>query len=247
MAFTKNFMLTPNAPFDLNLSAAIFSPGDKQVRAFNGGFYSQVLPLNGKLALATLASVGSVAEPKMQVCLKANQQLTKQDTQQASALLTSIFNLNFPLTDFYKEIQTDYVMASISQKLQGYRTPATSTAFEALVNSIVEQQIAIKVAWQIENRLAKRFGEKLSLAGDDFFLFPTPKQLALASLDDIRQCGLSQRKAQYIKEAAEAIVSGKLDLDFLKVNRSPQEIIAALDALLGIGVWTAELTLLKGM
>jgi DNA-3-methyladenine glycosylase II len=246
MVFTQNFTLTPIAPYDFGLSAELFAAGDRQVRAFADGIFYQVLMVNGKLVLASLTSAGTIANPKINATLKANSNITKQDITQATVQLSNIFHLNFSLTEFYQEIQNDTVMANITQRLEGYKTPAMSTAFEALVNSIVEQQIAIKVAFQIENRLAKRFGEKLTLDKEDFFLFPTPKHLSAANIDDIRQCGLSARKAEYIKESAQTIVDGKLDFDQLNLQ-SAQEIIKKLDALRGIGVWTAELTMLKGM
>ena len=71
--------------------------------------------------------------------------------------------------------------------------------------------------------------------------------MAKAGADEIRHVGLSQRKADYIYGAAQLIVEGKLDLEHLKNHKSPEQIIAELDEIKGIGVWTAELTMLRGM
>ena len=111
----------------------------------------------------------------------------------------------------------------------------------------MEQQISIKVARTIEERLAKKFGDSLDVDGDAYFAFPTPPSLANADADEIRRCGLSQRKAEYIKGAAQLIAEGKLDLEHMKNHNSPEQIIAELDDIRGIGVWTAELTMLRGM
>ncbi len=63
----------------------------------------------------------------------------------------------------------------------------------------------------------------------------------------MQSCGLSQRKAEYIWGAAKLIADGKLDLERLKNQEDPDKIISELDAISGIGVWTAELTMLRGM
>jgi DNA-3-methyladenine glycosylase II len=115
------------------------------------------------------------------------------------------------------------------------------------VDSIVEQQISIKIARTIEERLAQRFGDKLEIDGKCFCAFPTPQNILAASIGDIRACGLSQRKAEYIYGAAKAITDCKLDLEAMKTNPDIEAIITELDALKGIGVWTAELTIYRGM
>jgi DNA-3-methyladenine glycosylase II len=111
----------------------------------------------------------------------------------------------------------------------------------------VEQQISIKVARVIEERIAVKFGEKLEIKNDAFFAFPIPRHLAGASISDIQGVGLSKRKAEYINNAAKMIVDGKLDIELMKKETDAEQIIAELDALKGIGVWTAELTMLRGI
>ena len=74
-----------------------------------------------------------------------------------------------------------------------------------------------------------------------------PQALAKASMEEIQQVGLSIRKAEYIQEAAELVLDGKLDLEGLKSHPNAEEIISELDDIRGIGVWTVELTMLRGM
>ena len=138
-------------------------------------------------------------------------------------------------------------MSQIAKQLYGLKNPTTPTVFESLVDSIIEQQISIKVAIALEEKLIKKFGDHLEVEGEICFGFPTPQALAVASVDQIQQVGLSRRKAEYIREVAELIVAGKLDLEHLKNLEDAQEIIRELDAVRGIGVWTAELTMLRGM
>jgi DNA-3-methyladenine glycosylase II len=235
------------APFNFDLTAHIFSFGDKQIRIYTNNQFSQVLNINGKLALIKLTATGTVELPNIIVEVKSNSAITEEDVQKAEATVKFIFNLSFDLCSFYNEIKNDYTMTKIAQQLYGLKNPTTPTVFEALVDSIVEQQISIKVAHTIEERLVKKFGEALTLDSETYYKYPTPQNIACNTVEEIRSCGLTQRKAEYIQEAAELIVDGKLDLEQLKSHPSPEEIISELDAIRGIGVWTAELTMLRGM
>jgi DNA-3-methyladenine glycosylase II len=247
MTFTQTFTDQALAPFNFNLSAQIFSSGDKQIRTYANGKFYQVLRINGNLVLINLNSIGTIQQPKLNVELQSNNPLTSQDNEKAREIIKFIFNLDFDLESFYAELKNDQTMHQITQQLYGLKNPTTPTVFESLVDSIVEQQISIKVAHTIEQRLAKKFGETLTIEGSTYYAYPTPQNIVKATTEDIRQCGLSQRKAEYIQQAAQLIVDGKLDLEHLKNHKDPQQIIAELDAIRGIGVWTVELTMLRGM
>jgi DNA-3-methyladenine glycosylase II len=247
MTFTETFTIQALAPFNFDLTAQIFANGDKQIRSYANGQFSQVLKVNGKLVLIRLTSTGTVEQPKINVELKSNNPITLEDKRKAEEAVKFIFNLDFDLQSFYEDIKNDQTMQQITKQLYGLKNPTTPTVFEALADSIVEQQISIKVAQIIEVKLAKKFGETLTLNGDSYYAYPTPQSMACASIEEIRNCGLSQRKAEYIQEAAKLIAEGKLDLEHLKNNKTPEQIIAELDEIRGIGVWTAELTMLRGM
>ncbi|HQN75721.1 MAG TPA: DNA-3-methyladenine glycosylase [Methanomassiliicoccales archaeon] len=103
--------------------------------------------------------------------------------------------------------------------------------FTALVSSVVGQQISGKAAVTVWNRVVERFGEI------------TPSRLDQASLEDIQSCGMSFRKAEYVKGIAEACANGKLDLEGLK-ELPDEEVVKALVSLKGIGPWTAEMMLI---
>jgi DNA-3-methyladenine glycosylase II len=115
------------------------------------------------------------------------------------------------------------------------------------MDSIVEQQISLKVANGIENKITKKFGDALNLEGETYYAYPTPQKLASAQTEELRQCGLSLRKSEYIKEVAALITQGKLNLEKISNYESTEQIIRELDEIRGIGVWTAELTMLRGM
>ncbi len=248
MTFTETFQLKALAPFNFDLCAQIFSNGGSpEIRSYANGEFHQVLRLNGNLVLINVSSVGTIEKPKLWVALKSNNALTLQDKKAAKKMVEFVFNLNFDLKSFYQEVKKDPAMHQITQQLYGLKNPTTPTVFESLVDSIVEQQISIKVAITIEHRLTKKFGDHLVIDGKTYFEFPTSQNIAAASINEIQQVGLSLRKTEYIQNAAKLIVNGKLDLEQLKTNLNPEQIIFELDEVRGIGIWTAELTMLRGM
>ena len=247
MSYTEKLTVDALAPFSFDLSCKIFSNGDRQIRNYENGRFRQVIRVNSKLFLATVEAAGTVETPKVHVELKSGNAITVEDKKQAEAAVNALFSLDLDLNPFYETVKDDKVMAAITRKLWGLKSPLTPTVFEALVDAIVEQQISIKVAHTIEARITKKFGDVLDLDSDVYYVHPTPQRLADVSTAELRQCGLSFRKAEYIKGAATLIAEGKLDLEnFRKYERSEQ-IIKELDEIRGIGVWTAEFTLLRGM
>ena len=247
MTFTKTFTIGAFAPLNFDLTAQIFRNGDKQIRTYRDGVFSQVLKLNGQLALVKVTSIGTVEKPELAVELKATNPLTLKDKRKAQETVKFMFNVDFDLSLFYEEIEDDRVMSQIAKLLYGLKNPTTPTVFEALVDSIIEQQISIIVAIGLEEKLVKKLGERLTVDGETYFAFPTPQTLASSSVEEIQQVGLTRRKAEYIQESAQLIIAGKLDLEGLKAQESAEEIILKLDEVRGIGVWTAELAMLRGM
>jgi len=103
--------------------------------------------------------------------------------------------------------------------------------FAALVGSIVSQQISGKAADTVENRL-------IALCGGI-----TPGRIHETDVSNIQKCGMSMRKAGYIKAVGEAVNNGVVDLSSLE-SMSDNDIIGLLSSLPGIGVWTAEMLLI---
>ncbi|HWP97292.1 MAG TPA: DNA-3-methyladenine glycosylase [Syntrophomonadaceae bacterium] len=103
--------------------------------------------------------------------------------------------------------------------------------FAALVHSIVGQQISNKAVKTIWNRMLERFGEI------------TPQNIAAVPSEEVQQCGLSMRKASYVKGICDTVLKG--DLNVFELSKLPdEEIIKHLSSLHGIGVWTAEMIMI---
>lgn len=240
------FDINPVPPFSFDLSAGIFTEGDEHIHKYENGSFWQVIRPNGKPVLVSLRSTGTVDEPELSVNLTPDEALSDDDIRMAGVIVRDLFNMNLDLLPFYEAVNGDRVMTKIAQQLRGLRNPSTATVFEALVDSIVEQQISLKVAWSLEQRLIETFGDKLSLGDKIYYAFPESEKLARATIEELRSCGLSTRKSEYIRDLAKLIQKG-LDLEKFKDYQNPDMIIEELRRIRGVGVWTAELAMVRGM
>ena len=136
----------------------------------------------------------------------------------------------------YGRQETDYLkrkgkrMAELIERVGMVRRPVIPDLFEALVHSIVGQQISTKAHATVWARLQQRLG--------------TVDALSVLSLSP--ELGAFLPKIAYIRSIAEKVWSGALDFHSLS-ELSDAEIIQRLIALDGVGVWTAEMLLLHSL
>jgi DNA-3-methyladenine glycosylase II len=240
------FTIKPIPPYDFDLSARIFSSGDPQIREYQNGKFSQVLRV-GRLVRVNIESEGYMDQPLLRVELESHDDLSSSQLKSVSEMISRIFNLNLDLNPFYHKIEEDKVMGKLVYRLRGLKSPITPTIFEALIDSIIEQQISLKAAHSIEMRLIKSFGDSMKVEGETYYAYPSPKNLAHLKLQDLRDCGVSFRKAEYIRDLSFDIMNGELELETIGELDNTQEMIEDLTKIRGVGVWTAELTLLRGL
>jgi DNA-3-methyladenine glycosylase II len=234
-------------PYDFDLSCRVFSEGDPQIRTYEKKKFWQILRVNNKLTYVGITSSGTVEEPELSIEIKTEDGISGEDTELIRTIISTIFNLDFDLTAFYEGVKNDETMVTLTQHLPGLKNPTTPTVFKALVDSIIEQQISLKAAHHIERKIIKTFGSSATIGNHGYYAFPTPEQLNSAPVDQVRECGVSYRKAEYIKGISERIVEGTLDLESLRGYENTDQIIDELCTIRGIGKWTAELTAIRGL
>ena len=106
--------------------------------------------------------------------------------------------------------------------------------YAALVRSIAGQQLSVKAARSIWNKLLDRFGGRP----------PTPEQILADDPEELwAACGFSRAKVTYLRSLAAHVLDGSLELDRL-ATLPDHEVIAELTAVKGIGEWTAHMFLM---
>ncbi len=137
----------------------------------------------------------------------------------------------------YGETETEYLkrkdkrLAAVIDRIGHIDRPMDDDLYSSVVHHIIGQQISSAAQKTIWNRLREKLGSV------------TPERVHTLSREELQACGMTFRKAEYILDFTEQVVSGQFDLAAVAAM-DDAEAIAALSGLKGIGVWTAEMILL---
>ena len=118
--------------------------------------------------------------------------------------------------------------------------------WEMLITFIISQNKNIPAIRRSVEKLAEMCGMEITTgAGEKYYAFPTPDALAELREEQLKTCGLGYR-CRYVKEAAEAVADGRLDLISLKES-DEETAMLALNRLTGVGKKVASCVLLFGL
>ena len=115
-----------------------------------------------------------------------------------------------------------------------------------LVSFIISQNKNIPAIKKSIEMLSEMAGErKTDRRGETYYAFPTPERIAGLSGQELSDCRLGYR-CKYVRAAAEAVLSGSLDLGKL-TGAGEEEALAALKGIYGVGTKVANCVLLFGL
>lgn len=242
---TLTRQLHPTAPFDFDLTAGYHTYFQERSGAdrFANGVYRRLLDLDGRLALAAIRSTGHPDSPELTLELRGNA-LSPADGERAADQLARMLGIAQDLAPFYALAQSDPALPPLLRQFRGLHLPSTETLFEALIFAVLGQQISASVARMMRMRLVQSYGAQMPFDGEIYHAFPRPEAILESSPDELRSLKLTQRKAEYIH----GIAAATLKPDWPDPDELPDaEIVRRLTALRGIGHWTAQWALLRGL
>lgn len=113
-----------------------------------------------------------------------------------------------------RDISRDHIVRSAVKRFPGLRL-LRQDPFQCYISFIVSANSSIQNIKNTLQKICKKFGPKIRFDKNYFYLFPDPKKIVTAKKHELQSCGLGYR-AEAVKKAAEAVVSGEIDFDFLK-------------------------------
>lgn len=128
----------------------------------------------------------------------------------------------------------DPILGAAIDEIGWIKRPVIPDLFMALLNSIVGQQISTKALATIWERMQERLAPL------------NAKHLITIPTETLQSCGMSMRKAIYIKDIATMVEDGRLDLESL-TELSDDDVCKTLCNVKGIGTWTAEMIMTFSM
>jgi DNA-3-methyladenine glycosylase II len=239
-------VIEPVPPFRLDLTAwALRRRAHNAIDRLDSGRYRRALTVGRGAVALSVSQDGSRDEPRLSVAL-AGASGDPRVGATAGAALDHLLGLTIDISGFAAMAAGDPLLDRLAERMRGLKPPRFPTVFEALVNAVACQQLSLTVGIHLLSRLTATRGRPVSDAGDSLRAFPGAPELAGATPEELRRLGFSLTKARTIIDVARAITSDTLDLETLD-TLDDQEAAARLTSLRGVGRWSAEYVLLRGL
>lgn len=233
------FYLQAAAPFRLDLTVwALRRLPINSIDRWDGRNYSRMFSVRGNAVAVSVNETGTVKSPELRVTLDGPSRFKDS----ISETLRKMLGLDIDLTAFYELASTHKQLDSLVKRFTGLKPPRFPSVFEAVVNGIACQQLSLSVGIHLLNRISAAYGS----GRGERHAFPLPQDLRAVEPSELRKLGYSTRKAENILSIARAICEKELDLDSLEYEADPAA-MTRLRELEGIGRWTAEYTMLRGL
>ncbi len=236
------FWLSPAPPFRLEFTAwALRRRPANAIDRWDGGVYRRVLVVGARPREICVVQDG----PRLGVTVRG-ERLPASTRAAVAATLERMLGLGTDLSAFYRLAAEDGRLGGLARRFRGLKPPRFPTVFEALVNGISCQQLSLAVGLLLLNRLAEVCGLSVGGPGGTSYAFPRPEDVAELRPRVFQRLGYSSAKARAILGVARQIVAGRLDLETLS-DLDDETALERLTALPGVGRWTAEYILLRGL
>jgi DNA-3-methyladenine glycosylase II len=240
------FELTPVAPFRLDFTAwALRRRPENQIDRWNGSTYRRVIVIQDGPAEVHVFQEGSAEKPRLHVNV-LGPRIRPSAKNEVDILLTRMLGLQVDLKPFYRMASRDSKQRELAEKYRGLKPVRFPTIFETLANAISCQQFTIAAGLQLLNRLGRLGNLVVETETGMVFGSPEPSDLLRLSPRTFRRLGFSRHKTRAFRELSRDVVVSRLDLESL-ANLNNEDAINFLIRLRGVGRWTAEYALLRGL
>lgn len=201
--------------------------------------YWRVLHLEEGLALLKVSNMPHANRPRLLVELV--EATGEFHTYNLLARIGRMLGVWREEPDFCVFLRKDHELWTIIGPLRGYRWVTADSVFEALMMTIIEQQIAWRNAQKAQRWLVEWGGHKIDYHGRSYYAFPTPEQIANATIHDLKPLKITFKRMQLMIDLAQKIQDGDLDLEDLWFETA-EDIYNTLIGIKGVGHWTATWT-----
>lgn len=173
------------------------------------------------------------------------------DEQQAIRLAIFLMGLDDALCPggrLLEDMRNDDILGPIVEQFGVLSIVRSASLYESLVVGILGQQVSVGAAQSIRRRLMHEFGTKVYAKDeeDPYYIYPDPQRMTEIGLEELRGIGASRQKATYLNEVARFALMGELDPHHYH-GITDEECIKRLCAIKGVGRWTAEVGVMRGL
>ncbi|AUJ32891.1 MAG: DNA-3-methyladenine glycosylase [Liquorilactobacillus nagelii] len=171
--------------------------------------------------------------------------LNKTATELIGVFISEWFDLDEDLSSFYQMAASDELLAPLTKRFNGLRLVGMPDFYEAITWGILGQQINLGYTYTLKRRFTEKYGEKIVYEGMNYWIYPTADQVVPASLEELRELHLTQRKAEYLSDISQQITAGKISKEYYQEMFNAAIAEKTMIKLRGIGPWTANYVLMR--
>lgn len=236
--------ITPAPPFDLAQTIRVLEVSASVrdgLRSGPDGSLTGAVGLEERLVVFTLRPQ---ADGHLAVTLVGALNWTDVLAERAIAAVDHFLALSEDLRPFYALAAQDAAFAPVVTTYHGYHPTRFPSPFEAACWAILTQHNHMSIAGKMKRDLMHALGRSITLGDDSYVMFPTPRQMAAASPELLLATLKNEQRAMYLYGLAHAF----RDADPVVLTAEPYaEAEAWLRTIPGIGPWSAQFTLLRGV
>ena len=129
-------------------------------------------------------------------------------------LKTNFFRKNDNIQEIIRSISKDKTVKKAVKEYEGLRI-FKQDPFQCMISFIISSNSNIQKIKSSLEKITKKFGTKVKIGDKEFITFPKPENIANASINEIKACGVGYR-SPFIKEAAKMVVLQKIDFKYLE-------------------------------
>jgi DNA-3-methyladenine glycosylase II len=242
----RSFSITPVPPFRLDLTVwALRRRPENAVDRWDGRTYRRILMIDGQAVEVAVRQSGGPEEPQLEVDLTGSC-LTLRQEELAKVLLERMLGAQKDLKPFYRLATGDPRLQPLVEEFRGLKPPQFPTVFEAVANGIACQQLSLLVGILLLGRLSHEVGVISANSQDAPHAFPDPADFSGVKAQSLKSLGFSANKSLALLDVSSAIRDRRLNLESL-FQLDNQVALERLVQLRGVGRWTAEYVLLRGL
>ena len=189
--------------------------------------------------------IGSTGDrPELEAQLASTSEITPKDRAAIADRILFYLSAGDDLTHFNQTARADPRFAPVAAQLHGYHQVKFPTPFESIVWSILAQRIPVAVARDVKLRLMDHLSVPVKAFGGTFTPFPSLEQVTELSLPELTELIHNPRKVRYVHETALKLTN--IDESFLR-HGDYQDVRESLLSLPGIGPWSANFVMIRGL
>ncbi len=242
----QNFEFNPKGPFSLATTVDRLVRFREVVHQFEDDRYRVLVPVGSRLLLVSITQEGPVGRAALRIEVSGKDAKRTDARAAGEQVATRVLGAGVDLRPFCKQFKDDKLLASPLKHSRGLRVSGGFNSWETIVTAVLSQQVNLQLAYRIRQDLCLTYGRRARIDGESFLAFPKPERIAKEKATTLRKFGLSQSKAETLIRVGTAFAKGDLDDDAL-LEMPDEEVIEILTEIKGIGRWTADVTLMRGL